>query len=130
MVCPQCRTEYRNVFYTLCSVCDVPLVETQPQAANGPGLEVTWQRTLTIWWSWCWRGIVWGTVAVTGSSVIIGTPLRLMGGSELGMVGGAVAGWVGGMIMSVWVLRTVLTKQYREFAVVLLPRTSAPQGQQ
>ncbi len=104
MVCPQCGTED----------------EQRPDSS--PGLEVTWKRTLLIWWSFVWRSGVWGGIGFS----LVGVLFFLV------MPQAMFLGYVVGLIISVWILRMVLKNQFAfsEFDIVLLPRTSAPQGQQ
>ncbi len=114
MVCPQCGTED----------------EQRPDSS--PGLEVTWKRTLLIWWSFVWRSGVWGGVGAFLVALPISFVMLVNYGSGPWANRAMFLGCVVGLIISVWILRMVLKNQFAfsEFDIVLLPRTSAPQGQQ
>jgi hypothetical protein len=80
-------------------------------------LDVTFERTIAIWWSFSWRAVVF--------SVPLGAFLGLVGGlivggaghPELGGAVGALLGWCASIPVSIAVLRMVLRKQFSGFAI-------------
>jgi hypothetical protein len=84
-------------------------------------LEVTWARTLSVWWLIIWRG--------TLGSFLIGGLLGFIVGFTFGVLRTpmdplipAILGGVGGVIWFVVVVRMALKNQYREFQIALVPR--------
>jgi hypothetical protein len=97
--------------------------ETPSVTAQAPEhLEVTWERTLSIWWSYVWRCAL--------CSLLLGAFLGLCGGCVVGIAGrpdlggvvGALLGWLGSIVMSIVVLRIVLRKTFPEFTIRLVRR--------
>jgi ABC-type nitrate/sulfonate/bicarbonate transport system permease component len=84
-------------------------------------IEVTWGTTLRVWWSYVWRSALF--------SMLLGFVLGLIGGIIVGIVGGthqtasnvgAILGYLGSIPVSIWVLKKILSKKYKEFSVALV----------
>ncbi|MBX9844307.1 MAG: hypothetical protein K2Z80_21115 [Xanthobacteraceae bacterium] len=83
-------------------------------------LELTWQRTLSIWWLILWRSLL-GSVAigfVVGAAIGI---FRLATGiTQVPQLAPAL-GTIVGLVWSFFVVRMVLRKRYKGFRIALLP---------
>lgn len=91
---------------------------------SAEALEVTWKRAVKVWWALVWRATV--------ISVVVGAILGGLGGVGVALTGkghggtvGAILGWLGSIPVSVYVVRQVLRKQFREFAIRLVLRSTA-----
>ena len=83
-------------------------------------LEVTWKRTLVIWWSIAWRGILFGAIAGAVVGAIVGFILGFLGRVDLASIGGGIAGYIVAIPISIWVLKIVLSKKFSEFSLQLI----------
>ena len=82
-------------------------------------LEVTWQRALLIWWSLIWRIIV---IFALGFAILnlIQFGLEAIGmGAELVSSIRPMASLFVIVLAGIWSIRSVLTKRYSEFRLVL-----------
>jgi hypothetical protein len=83
-------------------------------------LEVTFGRTITVWWSFVWRTFVFsalmGALLGFGGGIVVGAA----GHPELGGAVGALLGWLGSIPVTIAVLRIVLRKQFGSFAIKLV----------
>lgn len=86
-------------------------------------LEVTWTHTMTIWWSYAWRCLLF--------SMIVGAILGLIGGIIVGLAGrpdlggqvGSVLGSIGSFPVSIFFLKKILNKKYKNFTIALVPNS-------
>ncbi len=93
-------------------------------------VEVTWQRTLKVWWSIFWRSIVYGMMA----GLIIG----FLGGFILKTLGLSfqenkpifdLLGMVAGVLIQIGIIKYVLSKKYQNFRVALVKKETQPINQ-
>jgi hypothetical protein len=83
-------------------------------------IEVNLEKTIAIWWSFLWR-----TVLV---SAVVGAVLGGIGGFIVGATGnpqmsasvGALLGWLGSIPVSIWALKSALSKKHGGYRVALL----------
>ncbi len=83
-------------------------------------IEVTWGHTLSVWWSYIWRCIV--------LSMIVGLILGAMGGVVVGAMGkpdmggmvGGILGYLGSIPVSIYVMKIILNKKYKNFSIALI----------
>ncbi len=87
-------------------------------------LEVTWSRTILVWWSLTWRNII-----VALFAMILGFIFGFMVGFILGAMGVPIEiiklivtpiGFIIGLALSIFPIKMVLNKNYGEFRLVLL----------
>ncbi len=87
-------------------------------------LEVTWRRTVRVWWAYFWRNILFIICAMILSGVaglIIGFIMGAMGASRDAITWTAVPiGGIIGLALSVIPMRLILGKDFGEFRLVLL----------
>lgn len=83
-------------------------------------LELNLERTLAIWWSFCWRAVVAGTLGGVFLGFLVGVILGFSGKSELSAAAGALAGWLLALPVSIWALKAALTKKRSGFRLVIL----------
>ena len=95
-----------------------PPVNVQPPEY----LEVTWERTLSIWWSYAWRCVLFSMLLGAFLGFCGGFIVGIAGRPDLGAAVGALLGWLGGIVMSFVVLRIVLRKSFTEFSIRLVKR--------
>ena len=84
------------------------------------GLEVTWNRTLKVWWSYLWRCVLWSLLAGVVLGAIIGVCTGLLGKPELASPLGEVAGRLASIPVSIFALRIILRKRFKEFSIKLI----------
>jgi hypothetical protein len=93
-------------------------------------LEITWGRTLHVWWAYLWRNLI---------AMVVGALLGAVVGAGLGFVLGVagvapdvirrlsfVIGLALGLVVSIVPIRMVLGKDFGEFRLVLLANTTSP----
>jgi hypothetical protein len=92
-------------------------------AQSSQGLEVTWKRSLAVWWSLMWRLVLASAAAGFVLGALAALLLLLSGRQELaGSVAGTV-GYLAAVPASLWAVRRVLRLEFREFAIRLAPRS-------
>jgi hypothetical protein len=84
-------------------------------------LELTWNRTMRMWWLLVWRMVVGGAIlglfaGALGALVSIFSDLI-----EYASEFGAVFGYIAGVAWSPFVLRMMLRKKYGDFKLALVP---------
>lgn len=83
-------------------------------------LEVTFERTITVWWSFIWRTAVFSMLLGAFLGLSGGIVVGIAGHGELGGAVGALLGWLGSIPVSIAVLRIVLRKQFNGFTIKLV----------
>jgi hypothetical protein len=100
----------------------VPKTSEIHDLASEAFLEVTLERTLSIWWSYAWRFLVFSAVAGLLLGACGGFIVGSVGRPDLGAPVGALLGWMGSVIMSFVVFRIVLCKTFSSFSIKLVKR--------
>lgn len=86
-------------------------------------IEVTWRNTLQIWWSWCWRSMLWTSISVFLVGTAIGLTLGVLGISQepyrvfIDILYGVI-----GIIFGLSALKAVLSKEFRGYRIVLVKK--------
>jgi hypothetical protein len=94
-------------------------------APETPDLPVTWARTLSVWWCLLWRGLVLGALAGAIVGAVAGLILALLGRASSAGEVGQILGALVALPVSLWVVRSVLRKTFRGFAIRLVPPSSS-----
>ena len=90
-------------------------------------LEVTWGRTLRVWWAYLWRNLI-AIVAAMVLAVVVGAIL----GFILGAAGvppktihfiGAPIGFAIGLAISIVPMKLILGKDFGEFRLLLVTKS-------
>lgn len=86
-------------------------------------LELTWQRTLSIWWLIVWRGLV-GSILLGG---LVGFIVAFVGGmmhlpTDTMTLASQILGLGVGLVWWSVVVRMALGKQYGKFRIALVAR--------
>jgi len=84
-------------------------------------IEVTWNHTLSIWWSYIWRCMVFSMLVGLVLGVIGGVIVGVMGKPDMGGMVGGILGYVGSIPVSIYVMKTILNKKYKSFSIALVP---------
>jgi hypothetical protein len=84
-------------------------------------LEVTWARTMQVWWAFFWRSVVYIMVPAFFLGAIVGTVLAVRDvplephAWKLQLAGGAI-----GLFVGIWLIRVILSKTYSGFRIALV----------
>ena len=84
-------------------------------------LEVTWLRTIKVWWSMVWRFIAVSTLAGIAISIVVGFGAGLLGFSDKAPAFSQALGIITGIPIGIWAVKVVLKMEYADFRVALLP---------
>lgn len=88
-------------------------------------LEVTWIRATKIWWSLVWRSIVFGSIAGFIAGFVVGSIADMMGNDSLSSFYVQSAGMLIGVPVGILVVKIVLSKEFKDYRIVLLPSTES-----
>ena len=83
-------------------------------------VDVTLEKTLSIWWSLIWRTTL---VSMVGGAILGGLGGAVVGAAghpEAGAAVGGILGWLTSIPASMWALHAALRKKHGGCAVVLL----------
>ncbi len=95
-----------------------------PEMTWSDALEVTWIRTLKIWWSYIWRCSVF-TLFLSALFGFIGAILlSSMGKHELIATFTSILGTLLSIPVSMIVLKIILQKEFKEFSICLISKES------
>jgi len=83
-------------------------------------VEVTWGTTLRVWWSYVWRTTVFSAILGFILGIIGGIVVSIMGKPELAGKVGGILGYLGSIPVSIWVLKKILDRKYKDFSVALV----------
>ncbi len=89
-------------------------------------LEVTWGRTVRVWWAYLWRNLIAIVVAILISGVvgcIIGFVMAMLGvDRSTTQVVATLFGAIIGLVISVVPMKMILGKGFGEFRLVLVAK--------
>ncbi len=88
-------------------------------------LQITWLRALKIWWSLAWRSVVFGSIAAFLAGLIVGSLSSVLGNNHLTNIYVQSAGLLVGIPVGILVVKIVLSKEFKDYRIVLLPSTEA-----
>jgi len=88
-------------------------------------IEVTWKHATRIWWAVVWRTVFFGALAGIGAGLVFGILLGGMQDEEQVALIAETAGLLVSIPVGIWVMKTVLTTQFRQFRIALVPSTEA-----
>lgn len=95
-------------------------------------VEVTWGRTLRVWWAYLWRSIIAVFVAMLVGAILGFIIGFIMGFLEAPILAtqlvGATVGGIVGLAASVVPMRLILGKDFGEFRLALVRRGETPDG--
>ena len=83
-------------------------------------LEVTWSRTLQVWWSYAWRCVLLSMLLGIVLGAIGGFIVGILGRPQLGGIVGAVLGYLGWIPVSIVMLKVILKKKFKTFSIELV----------
>ncbi len=86
-------------------------------------LEVTWGDALLIWWSYIWRCVVFSMILGFILGAIGGFIVGILGRSDLSASVGGILGYLGSLPISIYMLRKILNKRFKNFSIALIPNT-------
>lgn len=93
---------------------------------NMQELDLTWGRSMRVWWLMVWRGAVGGLVFGVIVGAITGFVIAMLQGSiQTITVVSATLGYTVGLVWSMFVVRMALAKRYKEFRFALVPPASS-----
>ena len=88
-------------------------------------LELTWNRTMRMWWLVFWRSLVGAGILGFVGGFVAGVVLAVGGYPQYIPLVSIILGYFGALIWSTFVLRMMLRKKYGDFRLVLIPVTAA-----
>jgi hypothetical protein len=87
-------------------------------------LELTWSRVLKIWWLLIWRGQLIAILIGFLLGFVWGVVVSSIGRADLAETGGTAIGAAVGLVWGMFAVRMALRKQYADFRLALVARTS------
>lgn len=88
-------------------------------------LELTWNRTMRMWWLLFWRALVGAVILGFVLGFVVGVILAIVGYPQYIILISSIVSYFGGLIWSAFVLRMMLRKKYSDFRLALIPVTLA-----
>lgn len=91
-------------------------------------LEITWTRTIKVWWSYFWRNLIAIVVAILAGAIIgfiLGFIMGTLGISSqtIRFVVAPISGIIG-LLISIVPMKMILGKNFGEFRLVLVSNES------
>ena len=84
-------------------------------------VELTWLRTLKVWWSLLWRNLLFSTLAAASIGSILGFFMGLIKiNPQIVKIVTIFFGYISLLIVSIMVTRSVLNKDYSDFRIALI----------
>ncbi len=93
------------------------------RGASVEQVELSSGTILTIWWAWAWRAVVVGMLVGALLGAAGGFVVGVAGSPKLGGPVGMLCGWLGSIPVSIWAMKSALSKKYSDFSVVLIKRS-------
>jgi uncharacterized membrane protein YraQ (UPF0718 family) len=88
-------------------------------------IEITWSHVLKIWWAFTWRMAVFGFLIGGVLAIILGATLAAHGMTAHAQASGQLIGSIVGIPLGLWIIKVVLTTQFRDFRIALVPSAEA-----
>jgi len=92
-------------------------------------LKPTWAITLKVWWSLVWRSCLYGGLAGGIFGGLFGGIAGGMLAPVLGLdvrksaeIFGQIFGGLAGLLIGIWVIKIVLSKEYKDFKIALIAK--------
>ena len=85
-------------------------------------IEVTYKNTLPVWWSYIWRVTLASIILGVIIGFITGFIVGFLGKPELGGPVGGISGYITSIPVSIWAMKMILDKEYKNFSVVLVEK--------
>jgi uncharacterized membrane protein YeaQ/YmgE (transglycosylase-associated protein family) len=84
-------------------------------------IEVTWLLALKVWWSYTWRSVILGLIGSFIPTFFIGFIGAVVGVPKepISVICGIIGGVIG-LIISIYVMKKILSKKYKAFSVALI----------
>ena len=86
-------------------------------------LKVTWLRAMKIWWSLAWRSVLYGSIAAFVAGLAVGSLSNVLGHEHLTNIYTQSAGLLVGIPVGILVVKMVLSKEFRDYRIVIMPST-------
>src|SRR5689334_16895675 len=90
------------------------------ESPDGNILEMTWRRTLVVWWALLWRSALFSGVLGAVLGFVGGVVVALRGRPDLSATVGRILGQLASLPVSLIVLRRILRKDFKDFSVRLI----------
>lgn len=84
-------------------------------------LEVSWSRAAQVWWSMAWRTFLFTAIAGALAGGVVGAIMGVLGYTENMELIGQIIGVMVAIPVGIWVVKKVLSMEFRKFRIVLLP---------
>ena len=81
-------------------------------------IELTLERTMPIWWAFAWRAFLISMLA----GLVLGAIVGVAGSPQLGGAVGSLLGLFAAIPVSIWAMKSALSKTYGIYSVVLIKR--------
>ncbi len=85
-------------------------------------IELTLERTMPIWWAFAWRAFLISMLAGLVLGAIGGFIVGVAGSPQLGGAVGSLLGLFAAIPVSIWAMKSALSKTYGIYSVVLIKR--------
>lgn len=85
-------------------------------------IELTLEKTMPIWWAFAWRAVLVSMLAGAVLGAIGGFIVGVAGSPQLGGAVGSLLGFFASIPVSIWALKSALSKTYGNYAMVLVKR--------
>ncbi|MCA2919882.1 MAG: hypothetical protein IM445_07285 [Microcystis sp. M015S1] len=86
--------------------------------------EITFKRSLSVWWSFIWRATLFSFVSGAILGAVGGGIVGMVGHPQLGGLVGGVLGWLVSIPVTMWAIYAALKRKHRGFNVVFLRESS------
>lgn len=77
---------------------------------------ISWNKALAVWWSFVWRGMIYGLLIGFALGAMAGVYAGASGQPENGVLYGAFAGWLATIPASLIAMRKALSKHLTSLA--------------
>ena len=84
-------------------------------------VELTWGRTIKVWWSLMWRGWLFAFIAAFIVGIIVAIVRAIIGFDQgTGVLVSTLGGFLIGLLIGMWVVKIILNKKYSDFRIALV----------